>query len=200
MDKNQGPRFFLSWRFTSPLDSCQNPRRLGQHSICCDSSPRIPSRGAAMAKCSAQLARIAGAAGIWWEDFWRNLGLKFLGVVAIIPKIALTIGGSYTSSVSKGARIRRFCGFVYFGRLSGRGVVCCVITWESVGQRGQLDRFFCQSKAFLATRSQSFQQNHSRDLQAGEKKKFQLQVEASCKKLCSINNSSLYTLFPKRTS
>ena len=100
--------------------------------------------------------------GILWEDFWENLGLKFLGVVAIILQIALTIGGSYTSSVSKGVRIRRFCGFVFFfGRPSGRGVVCCVITWESVGQRGQLDRFFCQSKAFLATRSQSFQQNHS---------------------------------------
>ena len=68
--------------------------------------------------------------------------------------------GSCTSSI--GVRIRRFCGFVFFfGRLSGRGVVCCVITWESVGQPGQLDRFFCQSKAFLATRSQSFQQNHS---------------------------------------
>ena len=65
-----------------------------------------------MAKCSAQLARIAGAAGILWEDFWRNLGLKFLGVVAIIPQIALAIGGSYTSSI--GVRIRRFCGFVFF--------------------------------------------------------------------------------------
>lgn len=48
-----------------------------------------------MAKCSAQLARIAGAAGLWafWEDFLEKLGLKFLGVVVIIPPNSFSYEG-----------------------------------------------------------------------------------------------------------
>lgn len=92
MDKNQGPRFFImTFHFTVGF-----PVKIpgGWDSTLSAATAVLGSLRGAQQWRSARHSwqELQVPPGFYGEDFWRNLGLKFLGVVAIILQIAFAIG------------------------------------------------------------------------------------------------------------